>query len=397
VIVKTKTHVHASWVLPFALLALPNCGFSGNGPGPAPPVRITPGTTLVPCDIRVNERDDIACAGDGTNGVRLSEAAIALVEGLDGRYIGIDDSPAGQSRCPGPVFTGEAIPFHGPFPAGMQVCVDPATVGHGRTHESAFDVCVAKCLDLMGAPETPDDATLQSCRNRAVPSTNVLPSDPNVLFANGCTTAGMPNDAFMDPRESPEPIFWVNPFGVDAPGTDLVRNLPCSVTPCTGFDTGAASAGTATRGDGYVEFSVSELDTNRMIGLTRDYGFNDHEYGFTTVEFGIDFYRDGCYYVFESGARPMPAAPTAGCAVPEAAFGHYASGDRFRISFSDNFDGTAKIEYAKLPAPCTPGSECPTLPPFLVSSLAGTYPLHVDAVFEDYLGRLVDVRLVYIH
>jgi hypothetical protein len=393
---KEKTHVHASWVLPLVLLALPDCGFSGNAGEPGPPVRVTPGTTLVPCDIRTTELDHVDCAGDLTQGVRLNEAAIALVQGKDGRLIGIDDSPTGQSRCPAPEATGEAIPFEGAFPSGTPVCVDPSTLGAGKTFPTATEVCVAKCLDLMGASEPPDEAALQSCRSRARPSTNVLPSDPNSLFGNGCTTAGMPDGGFIDPRKSPEPIFWVNPFGVDPSGTDLVRNLECPVMPCVGFNTGAASAGTATHGDGYVEFSVSELDKNRVIGLTTGYGIDDHEYDFTTLGFGIDFYRDGCFYVFESGVQRTAPAPIADCAVPDAAFGHYAPGDRFRISFRDNFNNTATISYGRLPGPCTPGNECPALT-FFVSSVPGAYPLHVDAAFEDFGGALRDVRLVYIH
>jgi hypothetical protein len=88
--------------------------------------------------------------------------------------------------------------------------------------------------------------------------------------------------------------------------------------------------------------------------------------------------------------------PTTGCVLPANAWGNYNFGARFRISFTDNFDGTATVRYAELPGPCTPGSECPAIT-FLTSSVRGSYPLHVDAGFEDQNGALFDVRLVFIH
>jgi hypothetical protein len=183
---------------------------------------------------------------------------------------------------------------------------------------------------------------------------------------------------------------------VDTTGGNITRTLPCTASPCNGFDTGAAGLQTVTHGDGYLEFSVNETTTNRIGGLTSGLGQDDTSVDFTTLGFGIDFFRDGCVYVFESGARRSATAPLSGCAVPSDAFGLYASGNRFRISFKDNFNGTATISYAELPGPCTPGMECPAVT-FFTSAVAAAYPLHVDAGFEDKDGALFDVRLVYIH
>jgi hypothetical protein len=379
---------HVAWLLPLALVALPNCS---TEPTFVSEPRITPGTALVPCDINLNEVErQCATLDDVMNGVRLAEAAVALVQGDTGKIVGIDDSPEALGRCSGG--QPEAIVFQGEYPAGLPVCVDPAQVG--SKFPTSTDVCIAKCLDLLEAADPPDPVTLDFCQRRAQASTNV-PTDPIPQFGGGCTDAGQPIGVFQDPRWQGETVSWVNAIGVDTSTGNLVRNAPCAATPCSGFDAGAASQTAPKHGDGYVEFTVDELTKNRVGGLTTGDGADDISVDFSTIGFGIDFFRDGCFYVFENGAKRTNPTPPAGCLAPDA-FGTYNSGDRFRITFTDNFDGTAAIAYAKLPGPCMPGDPCPA-PPFYTSMVPGAFPLHVDAAFEDDGGGLLDVRLVYIH
>jgi hypothetical protein len=393
-----QRRVKPVWILPLALMALPDCStrfadFVVEDPRPQPP-RIPPGTTLVPCDLHLNfDEPQCAFAGDLADGVRLAAAAVALVQGDTGKIVGIDDSPKMPPVCGGP----EKIVFQGEYPAGLPVCVDPAAVGAGLQFATSTDVCVEKCLDLFDAAIPPDPTVLAFCQQRAQASTNV-PPDPNGLFGGACTAAGEPLDTFADPRLEGEPVAWVNAVGVDPTGGDLIRNQPCSATPCNGFDAGAASEKVATHGDGYLEFSVFEGNTNRIAGLTTGKGLDDINVDFTTVGFGIDFFHDGCIYVYENGVPQIPSAPVpaTGCVLPANTWGNYSAGDRFRITFVDKFNETATISYAKLPGPCTPGTECPA-PPFYTSAVTGAYPLHVDAAFEDLGGALLDVRLVYIH
>lgn len=383
--------VRLTWVLPLALLALPNC--SSHTPTPFPQFSFPSGTTLVPCDINLEipERH-CSTAHELDVSVRLNDAAVGLVQGRRGVRWGIDDSPAALARCGGQP---ETILFSGEFPYGDLFCLDPAAVGPGKQFASSTAVCVEVCLELIGSSDPPSPVDLDFCQHRAQASTNV-PADPNATFGGGCSTAGNPLRTFVDPRTSGEPTSWGNAVGVDTTGGNIARTAPCTTSPCSGFDAGAAGFDTATHGDGYLEFSVNELTTNRIGGLTSGLGVNDTSVNFTTLGFGIDFFRDGCFYVFESGTRRSAPAPMSGCVVPSDAFGLYAPGDRFRISFKDNFDGTATISYAKLPGPCTPGSECPALT-FFTSPVAAAYPLHVDAGFEDQGGALLDVRLTYIH
>jgi hypothetical protein len=382
--------VKPAWVLPLALLALPNCDFH---PSPFPQLSIPSGTTLVLCDINLEipERH-CSTAHELDVSVRLTDAAVGLVQGERGVRYGIDDSPAALARCAGQP---ETILFSGEYPYGDQFCVDPAVVGPGNQFATTTDVCVEVCLELIGESNPPSPVDLDFCQHRAQASTNV-PADPNVSFGGACSPAGNPLRTFADPRFVGEPTTWTNATGVDTTGGNIVRTAPCTTSPCSGFDAGAAGVETVTHGDGYLEFSVNETTTNRIGGLTSGLGQDDTSVDFTTLGFGIDFFRDGCFYVFENGVRRPAAAPLSGCVVPSDAFGLYASGDRFRITFKDNFDGTTTISYAKLPGPCTPGSECPANT-FFVSAVHGAYPLHVDAGFEDQGGALLDVRVVYIH
>ncbi len=385
--------IKPAWVLPLALVALPNCVFTHGQGGPPFTPSITPGTTLVLCDLRMLDPEP-QCSRDLDidHGVSLMAAAIALVQGWAETNIGVDYSSATQARC-GDI--PEGIVFAGPFPYGTQVCVDPASVGPGLRFLSSTDVCVHKCLDLKSSYDW-DAAALAFCQERAAASTNV-PADPNVLFANGCGADGMPVPGFADPRREGEPVDWVNTVGVDTSGGKLTRNAPCAPAGCA-FDAGAASLQNVVKGHGYLEFTVNEQTTNRIIGLTTGAGTGDHDLTFESIGFALDFFRDGCIYLYENGAArtPLTPVPSTGCILPANTFGHYAPGDRFRIQFSDAYDGTAIIDYWKLIGPCTPGSECPA-GYFYLSRVRASYPLHVDASFFEQSAALYDIRLVYIH
>ncbi len=389
-----------AWVLPLASLALPNCIFVHGTAGPS----ISTGTTLVRCDLALEEPErSCATETDIPFGVSLAAAAVALAQGDTGKISGLDYSPEAKARCGGQP---EMIQFRNEYPAGTEVCVSPNAVGPGHVFATSTDVCVQKCLDMKDAGDPPSPFLLDLCRQRARASTNVAPN-PNLLFGGVCTSSGILRDDFVDPRINAEPVIWENLHHVSVIGTNLVRTDDCLAPACSDvrFDGGAAGLNLVTHGDGYVEFSVDEINSlgqrmNRVGGLTSGKGQDDDDPDFSTIGFGIDFARDGCIYVFQHGQTQTAPVPLPECVNPAFAFGHYATGDRFRISFTDRFDGTASIVYGKLPGPCNPGSPCPA-PSFFPFQpdvvVTGTYPFHVDSSFEDKDGRLLDVRVVYIH
>lgn len=379
---KKNTRFYAAWVLPLALLTLPNCNFGG----PAVANRL-----MVYCDINLSLQRSCATPVDLKLGVDFREAAIALAQGKVGTS-GLDRSPQALAQCSNEP---QAVGFAGPFPQGTEVCIDESLIGPGREFEDANALCVSRCLGLIHAPFPVPPVLRQFCEERAHPSTN-MPLQPDARFL-GCTDAGNPDLAFVDPRVEPEVVEWQRAVGVTPVGADLERTTDCTSNPCRGFDAGAASVQDMHRGDGYVEFSVTELTTNRIAGLTTGFGFADGNVDFSGVSYGLNFFRDSCIYIFERGlVQPAPPPRHPECVLPDNAFGHYAPGDRFRVAFHDNLNDTATIDYAKLPGPCAPGTDCPA-PPFFTSGTPSPFPLHVDAAFEDKDGAIRNVLVVFIH
>src|SRR4029077_19130358 len=78
-------------------------------------------------------------------------------------------------------------------------------------------------------------------------------------------------------------------------------------------DSGAAS--TRAIDEGYIEFTASETNLDRMVGL----GTGDSNQSYTDVDFGLYMGGNGVAGVYEAG-------------VFRASFGSYVPGDRFRVA-----------------------------------------------------------------
>src|SRR6185436_8137220 len=103
-----------------------------------------------------------------------------------------------------------------------------------------------------------------------------------------------------------------------------------SSTPA--FDAGAASTQTITRGDGYVEFTATETDKARILGLSTG-APPDAVPTDADIRFGFRLSAGGHVLVSENGTLVTP--PDAN---PNFWFGDYVSGDRLRITVTDNFN-----------------------------------------------------------
>ena len=361
------------------LLVLPNCSFSLGIPGANTNLDpgATPHTSAVFCDIRLARR--CATPEDREMGTRLSAAGVALVAGQVGTNIGLDDSPAALAACGG---VPRAVIFQDTFPRGMPVCVNcgaiiPAVYG------DANDVCRARCYDLFGTvnaegafmPDKPPSVdVINFCGANARASTNFPLTS---CFEGACTTMGLLDSSFADPRWHPEPVDWTNLNGVIASGGTLTRTAPY-----TGFsDAGASSSQLIAGGDAYLEFTATETNTARTAALSSGappaggIAFND-------MDFGILLLDNAGILVVENG----PAVGT---------FGNYAAGDKFRVKLRDNFDGTATVSYARVTGPCVDGSPCNETV-FYTSSNTATYPVRVDAMFRETGGTVTEARIARI-
>ena len=134
-------------------------------------------------------------------------------------------------------------------------------------------------------------------------------------------------------------------------------------------------------GDGYVEFTATETDRARVAGLSSG-APPDQDPSYTGISFGIDLFSNGEISIFENGTLVRT-------------FGAYVPGDKFRVKVTDNFDGTARISYARISGPCVDGKPCNETV-FFTSLNAGTYPFRVDSSLFTQGATLTDVRLVRI-
>lgn len=395
-----------NWFWPLVLLALPNCSsvlgiedwespvFFDAGPEPR--------TSAIMCDIA--KPPGAECSAPGDTGTLLTQAAVALRNGGGANSIGLNDSPDELNAC-GTLPRKTA--FHGPFPAGFQVCLNASTQ-IPAVYPDSKAVCIARCRDLvnLGGVE-PKGGTDAFCKANARVSTNFAEFSP---FANVCSSAGTPV-FFVDPRGTPENVKWTaqdligvclaDVAGTCGAGGNLMRTADTTGTTTSDFNAGGASDQVITHGDGWVEFAARETNLSHVLGLRStpcntdpckdaDPSLDDPDPGLTDMSFAISLNADGNVYVIESDGFNLTVL---------GPFGPYAANERFRVHFDDNFDGTASISYWRVDetgGPCIPNQACvesqfgtQTLP-------SPTFPLRVDVSFREKDAMVKDVTLVRI-
>ena len=370
------------WLVPLLYLTLPNCtlpttGLPSDGPPPVPPDG-PPLNNAIYCDIeaptpprRCATQDDLDMGA-----IYLSEAALALVKG-DTSFFVLDGSPAKRALCEGNM--PELIEYASPFPKGTPKCVNcGGQVGPRLAFESEQAACVSKCVELFPG----EDAF---CAEHARVSTNANSACGNPAFQNACTDAGMESPDFEDPRKDTEPVMWrdLSMFAQEA-GTGNSLEKPLAAPGTGDFDEGAASEQSITKGDGYVEFTAVQTDTARAAGLSVGDG-PDNDPTLDGIGFAVRLSPAGDVFIHESGVEQVSG--------PNNVFATYQSEDRIRVTFTDNFDGTATIGYFLIPAACK-GPLCQGMP--LRTAGPAAYPMRVDASLRTPGAILDDVRVVRI-
>jgi RHS repeat-associated protein len=112
------------------------------------------------------------------------------------------------------------------------------------------------------------------------------------LYHNGGTFSNVKIDGNLS-GSTTENVAWTNVVGATVSGNNLTK------TAATGWgNAGAASTRSIASGDGYVEFSVTSLNTG-MVALSH----TDPNQDYTTMEFALLPNSDGNLYVFESGVN----------------------------------------------------------------------------------------------
>lgn len=150
------------------------------------------------------------------------------------------------------------------------------------------------------------------------------------------------------------PVTWMNAVGVSAVDNDLTRTAGQPA-----WNAGAASVETL-NGDGYLEFTTSENNLAKMVGLSN----GDGDQGYADIDFAIYLKSTGQVAIYEGGVLRD------GRIVP------YAAGDLFRIEVLGD-----QVTYLQNDAV------------IYTSGLAPTFPLLVDTSIRNLGGTIVDVEL----
>jgi hypothetical protein len=259
---------------PLFLLAIAGCQFDPVEPGEGPPPR----TSAVFCDFEKRERS-CATESDLGNGVNLAEPD---VDGFwnDKQMFGLDFSDAAKGACGGQP---QKVLFAGPFPDGLNECVNPTFVG--GTHPTLDAACSALCEE-KGYNEMGYDCTTARASHRA--------ANP---FVNACTTEGTLMPAFVDPRRLPK---LVNLIWTDAVSVQVIDNTVRKTSATPDYDAGAASKMLPMGKDGAFEFTAIEQDKERTAGFAKgplpDFNASDAD-----ILYGVVLRAGGILDIVEQG------------------------------------------------------------------------------------------------
>jgi hypothetical protein len=366
------------WLAPLVFLALPNCDLVfGLQAVPPSDQNLKPGdpplSSAVFCDIRDPAEPHCATPGDIVNGVRADQAALLLLKDK-GSPVVLDYSDAARNSLSCAAGVPVATYYLCDFPQGCPICINCGTIG--TNHPDANAVCVAACEDRLLSGAHPAD-TPAFCAANAHTATSAHDCVDGV-----CSDDGGSRPDFVDPRRTPAAAVWTDLVGVQPTGTDLSGLLKTAVT--TGFDAGAASVQTITAHNAYAEFTVTETDKARVLGLSAAV-FPDASPGLDDIAFGIRLTATGTIVLQENGA--IVTGPGG------APFGTYQSGDRLRITVTERPDGQADIGYVLIPVGCA-GTACAGTALKPDPSGPAPYPFRVDASLKEPGATLTDVRIV---
>src|SRR5262249_55337227 len=107
-----------------------------------------------------------------------------------------------------------------------------------------------------------------------------------------------------------DPVTWANAVGVSVSGNSLTK------TDSSGtWNAGAASLNVIRDGYGFMETTVSEVNKDRMIGLSN----GDTDQNYPDIDYAFYLGSNGILYVYEAGAS-------------KANLSWYGGGDRLRIA-----------------------------------------------------------------
>jgi hypothetical protein len=162
------------------------------------------------------------------------------------------------------------------------------------------------------------------------------------LYSPGATLSNAVIAGNLTAAVPGSPVTWTRAVGVNISGNRLHKN-----DPNASWLAGASSLQSLVAGDGYVDFTVNQTNTYRMIGLSN--GDTDQSYG--DIDFALYPAADSNLYVYEGG-------------VYKASLGAYAGGDHLRVAVNSGV-----VRYYKNGALLFTSTGVPTYPLLVDTSL----------------------------
>jgi hypothetical protein len=163
--------------------------------------------------------------------------------------------------------------------------------------------------------------------------------DTSLYSASATLTNSVISGPWATSAPSGGAVVWTSMVGVSANGGSLSKTAGT-----TWGNAGAVSSQTLASGDGYVEFTATETNTYRLLGLSK----GNTNQNWDDIDFGIYLYTSNGVQVWEKG-------------VLKGTFTTYVSGDKLRVAVESGV-----VKYQKNGVT------------FYTSLLAPAYPLLVD-------------------
>ncbi|HEY0380275.1 MAG TPA: S8 family serine peptidase [Pyrinomonadaceae bacterium] len=195
-------------------------------------------------------------------------------------------------------------------------------------------------------------------------TSNVTPTYPLLadtsLYTTGATVTDTVISGMLQGKAPAEDVVWTNDHGVTPSGNDLTK-----YEATAWGNAGAVSVQTVPFGDCYVEWTASETNLTRMIGL----GTGDSNQSSSDIAFGIQMNAAGILYVIESGSN-------------RGNFGAYSTGDRLRVSVLNRV-----VKYWKNGVLLYESGLSPVYPLLVDTALYSTGSTITDAVLSHELNN----------
>jgi Tol biopolymer transport system component len=135
-------------------------------------------------------------------------------------------------------------------------------------------------------------------------------SNPAAVVINGPITETAAFVESIRPVQGTENVVWTGAVGVQISGNSLSKS-----SDSHGYDAGAKSTQGFISGDGYLEFTASEMTTDRLVGFSR----SGTVPSYWAIDFGLRQYYGSLYIIESNGTN-------------RGSVGSYAVGDKLRVA-----------------------------------------------------------------